>query len=96
MALTDERKRTAISRLRRLIGQAEGIVRMIEEDRYCVDVLLQIQATQAALARVGGVVLESHLQHCVADALASGDPVAREEKVGELMDVLARYGHLQG
>jgi DNA-binding FrmR family transcriptional regulator len=71
-----------------------GIERMVEADRYCVDVLLQIAAVRAALDRVAKLVLGTHVETCVADALASSEAEQRERKLGELMEVLARFGAL--
>lgn len=82
-------KRT-ITRLKRIGGQVDGVIRMIEDDRYCIDVLTQIAAVQAALGKVGHEVLERHMQTCVAQAMESGDPAERERVVQELMDVLQR------
>ena len=85
-----------LSRLRRIAGQVEGIARMIEEDRYCVDVLLQIAAAQAALGQAGNLVLRSHVETCVADAFTRGKTAERTQKIDELMDVVSRYGGLGG
>ena len=71
-----------------------GRVREINEDAYCVDILLQISAAQGALGKAGQVLLGQHIRTCVADAFASGDEVSRDEKVDELMDVFSRYGGL--
>jgi DNA-binding FrmR family transcriptional regulator len=86
-------KRT-MTRLKRIAGQVEGVMRMIEEDRYCVDVLTQISAVQAALAKVGEEVLEGHLQTCVTQAIESGDPGERDRVIGELMEVITRSSAL--
>ena len=83
-----------ITRLKRITGQVEGVMRMVQEDRYCVDVLIQIAAAQAALAKVGQEVLERHLQTCVAKAMASGDPSERDRVVAELMDLMTRSSSL--
>jgi DNA-binding FrmR family transcriptional regulator len=87
------RKRT-ITRLKRVGGQVDGVIRMIEEDRYCIDVLTQIAAVQAALAKVGHEVLERHFHTCVAEAMESGELTERERVVQELMDVLQRSSSL--
>lgn len=89
-----ETKKKARARLGRIAGQVGGIERMIEEDRYCVDVLLQIAAVRAALDKLGKVILESHIQTCVADALASGKRKERDQKIAELMEVFSRYAHI--
>jgi DNA-binding FrmR family transcriptional regulator len=90
-----ETKQRAGGRLRRIAGQVAGIERMIDEDRYCVDVLLQIAAVRAALDKVGKLVLESHVETCVATALASGNRKERDQKIAELMDVFSRYAHIR-
>jgi DNA-binding FrmR family transcriptional regulator len=92
--MTNEGKKKVVSRLRRIAGQVEGIARMVEGDRYCVDVLLQVASARAALGHAGSLVLRSHVETCVADAMASGTSADRREKVDELMDVFSRYGGL--
>ena len=92
--LDDTTKRKLNARLKRAEGQIAALRRMLEEDAYCVDVLLQISAAQGALGKAGQVLLGAHIRTCVADAFASGDEDSREEKVDELMDVFARYGGL--
>lgn len=71
-------------------GQVRGIARMIDEDRYCIDVVTQLAAVRAALRRVEEEILEDHAAHCVAEAIASGDRAAQRDKITELMDVLRR------
>jgi DNA-binding FrmR family transcriptional regulator len=93
--MQSETKRKARARLRRIAGQVAGIERMIDDDRYCVDVLLQIAAVRAALDKVGKVVLESHVETCVATALASGKRKEREQKISELMEIFSRYAHIR-
>jgi len=80
-----------IRRLRRVEGQVRGLQKMVEERRYCVDILTQIEAATAALARVQDRILESHLNHCVAEALEGEDPGARREKVDEVVTLLKKY-----
>jgi len=92
--MNDATKKKVLARIRRIAGQLEGVARMIEEDRYCVDVLLQIASAQAALGQVGKVVLRSHVETCVTDAMATGKLAEREQKINELMEVFARYGCL--
>jgi CsoR family transcriptional regulator, copper-sensing transcriptional repressor len=77
-------------RLKRIAGQVAGIERMLADDRYCVDILLQIAAVQGALGEVGRVVLASHVQTCLAEALAGGNAKERRTKVDELVDILSR------
>ena len=81
-------KQNCGDRLKRVEGQVRGIARMIEEDRYCIDVLTQIRAVRAALRRVDDVVLTDHVEHCVKGAIASGDGADRRRKVHELLTVL--------
>ena len=75
------------ARLKGVSGQVEGLQRMIEEDRYCVDVLTQISAVRAALAKIGKVMLESHIQTCVKEAFDGRDPANRAAKIEELVKV---------
>ena len=85
----DERlKKSQLARLGRIEGQVRGVARMIEEDRYCIDVLTQIRAVRAALDRVEQETLIDHLQHCVAHAFHGGDERERQTKIDELLEVL--------
>ena len=79
-----------VGRLRRIEGQVGGLLRMVEEDRYCVDVLTQIDAVRAALHRVSEHVLRDHVSHCVADAFASGDSEAQRRNVEALIAAVGR------
>ena len=79
-----------LKRLSRIEGQVRGLSRMVEEDRYCIDIVTQIAAVRAALSRVEQDVLRDHIGHCVAHAMASGDADDQKQKIEELMDVLAR------
>jgi DNA-binding FrmR family transcriptional regulator len=81
-----------INRLKRLEGQVRGIGRMVEEERYCIDILTQIQAARAALSRVESELLRDHLHHCVHGAIASGDPAEQRKKASELIELLERSG----
>lgn len=84
-------RRAGVSRrLARIEGQVRGLSKMIEEDRYCIDVLTQVKAVQAALKKVEGELLKDHADHCLADALASGDAAERERKVSELVALLLK------
>ena len=78
---------TTIKRLNRIEGQVRGIARMLDEERYCIDVLHQMQAVKAALARAESEILKDHASHCVEDAIASGNATAQREKVSELVDL---------
>jgi CsoR family transcriptional regulator, copper-sensing transcriptional repressor len=80
-----------LKRLARIEGQVRGIAKMIEEDRYCIDVLTQLAAVDTALSAVGMKLLDAHVQHCVADALASGSKADAEEKSRELLEAVARF-----
>jgi DNA-binding FrmR family transcriptional regulator len=77
-----------LPRLRRIEGQVRGIARMVDEERYCVDILTQLRAVKAALAKVESQVLRTHLKHCVENAVASGDADEQRRKIDELMSVL--------
>ena len=77
-------------RLGRIEGQVRGISRMVEEDRYCIDIITQISAVRAALRRVEEAILKDHVAHCVEHAIASGDAKEQRKKVAELMEVFAR------
>ena len=87
-----EIRRQVHARLKRIGGQVAGIQRMVDEDRYCVDVLLQIAAVRAALDQVGKLMLGAHVETCVADAFASGSAGERRKKTGELLEVFSRFG----
>jgi DNA-binding FrmR family transcriptional regulator len=92
--MDDGTKKKVLPRLRRIGGQLEGIGRMVEADRYCVDILLQVASAQAALNQVTKLILRSHVETCVADVMASGKPAERKQKIEELMEVFARFGSL--
>lgn len=87
----DSVKSNLLKRLRRIEGQVRGVAGMVEEDRYCMDVMTQIQAIKAALNKVEDEVLKSHTAHCVAAAIAEGDAKAQRQKFDELVDLLGRY-----
>jgi DNA-binding FrmR family transcriptional regulator len=91
----DEVRKQVLGRLKRVSGQVAGIQRMVEEDRYCVDVLLQVAAAEAALDRVGHLVLASHVETCVASALESGRPAERKKKLQELLEVFSKFGRIR-
>jgi DNA-binding FrmR family transcriptional regulator len=84
-------KDVLLKRLARIEGQGRGIAKMIEDDRYCIDILTQLGAVDTALEAVGIKVLEDHVQHCVAGALASGDPKQANEKTAELLQAVQRF-----
>ena len=86
-----EDKDALVKRLRRIEGQVRGLQRMLEEDRYCIDVLTQVAAVTEALESVALKVLEGHVSHCVAGALASGDAEVAAEKSRELLAAVHRF-----
>lgn len=92
--MDDETRRRVGLRLKRAAGQIGGVQRMVEEDRYCVDVLMQIAAARAALDQAGKLILANHVESCVADALASGRARERKKKLDELMEVFSRFGYV--
>ena len=85
-----EIKASCAKRLQRIEGQVRGLARMVEDDRYCIDIVTQISAVRAALARVEEEILRDHVAHCVEHAIASGDKRDQRQKVAEIMDVLGR------
>ncbi len=84
-------KEALAKRLHRIEGQVRGIERMLEDDRYCVDILTQIAAVSTALESVGFKILDDHVKHCVAGALESGDPEVVAEKSEELLAAVHRF-----
>lgn len=82
--------RNTVNRLNRIAGQVQGVVRMIEQDRYCIDVLTQLAAIKSALAKVESEVLKRHAASCVASAIASGNEADQREKFSELIDLFER------
>lgn len=90
--MKDETKKTILARLRRIEGQVGGLVRMVEADRYCVDVITQVQAIRAALTRAEDEILRDHMHHCVAGAFSSGNRTDQSQKIEELITVLRRAG----
>jgi DNA-binding FrmR family transcriptional regulator len=77
-------------RLSRIEGQVRGLSKMVDEDRYCIDIITQISAVRAALRRLEEEVLRDHVAHCVEHAVASGDKADQRQKIAELMDVIGR------
>ena len=84
-------KAKILGRLRRIEGQVQGIQRMVEEDKDCVDILLQLAAVQGAVEQVRKLLLGQHLESCVVDAVRAGNARDRQKKMDELLDVLARF-----
>ena len=89
--MREQVKTSCAQRLNRIEGQVRGIARMIEQDRYCIDVLTQVQAVKAALKRVEDEILKDHVETCVEHAIASGDAEDQRRKVAELVQLLARF-----
>lgn len=85
-----DNKSPLVNRLRRIEGQVRGLANMIETDRYCIDVLTQIQAVKAALGRVESEVLKRHAASCVSQAIASGDEAEQREKFEELITLFEK------
>jgi CsoR family transcriptional regulator, copper-sensing transcriptional repressor len=85
---TDVEKQAVVNRLKRIEGQVRGIQKMIEDDRYCADILVQISAINAALKKVGYQVTERHMKHCVSNAVQSGEGDAA---IDELMEIMKQF-----
>jgi DNA-binding FrmR family transcriptional regulator len=83
-------KTSCLRRLSRIEGQVRGVARMVERDRYCIDIITQIGAVRAALRRVEEEILQDHVGHCVEHAIAAGNKADQRRKVAELMDVIGR------
>ena len=88
MVSSGDDKKKILTRLRRIEGQTRGIQRMVDEDKYCVDIMTQIAGVQSALEQVSLLLMENHLLHCVTEAVQEGKG---EEKISEIMDVIKRY-----
>ena len=80
-----------IPRLNRIEGQIRGISKMIQEERYCVDILTQIRSASSALAKVQENIFKGHLESCVRDSLTGDDTQDREKKVDEILEILSRF-----
>jgi CsoR family transcriptional regulator, copper-sensing transcriptional repressor len=83
-------KASCAKRLSRIEGQVRGIARMVEEDRYCIDIVTQVSAVRAALRRLEEEVLRDHVAHCVEHAISSGNKADQRRKIEELMEVVSR------
>jgi CsoR family transcriptional regulator, copper-sensing transcriptional repressor len=90
-AIGPETREETSRRLKRIEGQVRGLQRMIDDGRYCPDILTQVASVHAALRGVSKLLMRNHLQHCVTDALRSGDPVAAERTYNEVMDLMYRH-----
>lgn len=87
-----EKFKSEISRMRRIEGQARGIAKMMEEDRYCIDILQQFSSIEAALRSTKLKILEIHTNHCVEEALTSGNKTDQKEKIAELVSLFGKVG----
>jgi CsoR family transcriptional regulator, copper-sensing transcriptional repressor len=83
-------KTSVMKRLKRIEGQVRGLARMVEDERYCIDIVTQLSAVRAALRRAEEEILADHVAHCVEHAIASGNKAEQRRKVSELMDVVTR------
>ena len=83
-------KASCLKRLGRIEGQVRGLARLVEEDRYCIDIVTQISAVRAALRRAEEEILRDHVAHCVENAIVSGNRAEQRRKIAELMDVVTR------
>ncbi|MGN3974141.1 metal-sensitive transcriptional regulator [Tsuneonella sp. SYSU-LHT278] len=79
-----------VNRLRRIEGQVRGVAQMVEDDRYCIDILNQVQAVKAALGRAESEILKRHAACCVSEAIASGDAEEQKRKLDELVDLFEK------
>jgi len=85
-----EAKTSVMKRLNRIEGQVKGIGRMVDENRYCIDIVTQIAAARAALGKAEEEILRDHVAHCVEHAIESGDKDEQRQKISEIMEVLGR------
>lgn len=83
--------KSVVTRLRRIEGQVRGVSGMVEEGRYCIDILTQVQAIKAALAKVEDELLKNHAAHCVEEAIRDGDAESQRQKFSELVDLFGKY-----
>ncbi len=91
---SEDLKRDVLNRLRSAAGHINGIARMVEEDTYCIDIIHQIEAVQAALNKISLLVLDDHMRHCVTRAIRSGDHAEAERVLGELREVFAKLSEI--
>ncbi|PZQ83259.1 MAG: transcriptional regulator [Ancylobacter novellus] len=88
--MQNDTRNACLKRLSRIEGQVRGLSRMVEDNRYCIDIVTQVAAVRAALKKVEEEVLRDHVAHCVEHAIRSGDPEQQREKVSELIEVLGK------
>ncbi len=93
LAVDPELKAANLRRLNRIEGQIRGLARMVEEERYCADILVQISSVQQALRSVGRELMRNHLQHCASSAIRKGDPEQARAMYDELLDLFYKYSH---
>ena len=91
VAVDPEIKRSVLTRLRRIEGQVRGLQKMVEEERYCADVLTQVTSVQEALRAVGRSLMRNHLRHCATQAISKGSPEEAEAMYDELLDLIYKY-----
>ncbi|MBC5997596.1 transcriptional regulator [Romboutsia ilealis] len=84
-------KDALIKRLKRIEGQVKGIQKMVEEERYCVDILVQISAIRSAINKVGSIILENHIKGCVTESIKHDDMEVTEQTIQELMDTISKF-----
>jgi len=89
--INQETKAKILGRMRRIEGQVQGLQRMVDNEAYCVDILMQVAAVQGALEQVEKLLLGRHIESCVAEAMRSGSRGERQQKIDELLDVFARF-----
>ena len=83
--------KSVVTRLKRIEGQVRGVSGMVEDGRYCIDILTQVQAIKAALGKVEDQLLKNHAAHCVEEAICEGDAESQRQKFSELVDLFGRY-----
>ncbi len=88
--MSENQKARVSTRLKKIEGQVRGLQKMVADDRYCMDILTQTRSVFAALRAVEDLIMENHMNTCVADAIRSNDPEEQHEKIGEVMSVLAQ------
>ena len=89
-SMQTETKAAVLKRLNRIEGQVRGLSRMVDEDRYCIDIVTQVTAVRAALRRAEEEILRDHVSHCVEHAISSGNKNEQRKKISEIIDVLGR------
>lgn len=89
--MTTQKKKQILSRLRRIEGQIRGVQQMIENDRYCIDILTQTTSIVSALKAVEDHLMEQHLNTCVTEAITSNDAMQQQEKMNEVMTMISKF-----